>query len=162
MPLPVRRTADVGKLAILLALSLGVDRFFSVPFFVDLFFAGAILIVAENALTRIIQLSRPDEPDHDSGLPVGVHDARRAYLDDEIDEQELDRRIGRALDPDVRAIRDRYESINGVGPKTCFRLADHFGTVESIDQADADELESIDGIGPKTAADIVDHDVATE
>ena len=46
------------------------------------------------------------------------------------------------------------ESLPNVGPKGAKALLRHFGSVESILEADEDELQDVEGIGGKTAKEI--------
>jgi hypothetical protein len=121
--------------------------------------AGVVVVVSRRAGDLVA--SELEEADSEPDGPVAVRDAHEAYVDGVIDEAELESRLERALDPDVRAIRRRFEPVDDVGPETCRRLADSFGTVASIERADASELEEVDGIGPERAASIANADVET-
>lgn len=50
---------------------------------------------------------------------------------------------------------DEFEAINGVGPELAEVLADEFGSVEDLAEADPDDLEPVPGIGEKRAVDIL-------
>lgn len=151
----MNRRADVGSIAIVFSFVLATDRLVDVPFFVDLLLAGVAFTGSKAGFERLVDALEGDDPADHSDEPVGARDARAAYVAGDIDESELEDRLERAFDPNVQAIRQRYASINGVGPKTCHALADVFGTLESIEQADPNDLEQINGIGPDRAAKIV-------
>jgi len=81
-------------------------------------------------------------------------DLRSDYVDGEISIEEFERRVGLALDDDARELRDRVESINGIGPETSAAIAESFGDVDAIEDASRDDLEDVRGIGPETSAAI--------
>lgn len=85
-----------------------------------------------------------------------VEEARRAYVADEIDEQELERRLALHLDERNERIREHVEHVNGVGPSTSAAVAVEFESVDRLRRASRDELESVAGVGPKTAEAIRD------
>lgn len=155
MPLPVTRP-NVGALAVVFAIVLAFDRVVDFPFFADLLAAGVVYMVARASLEHFVDELRRDDQADRRDEPVGARDARQAYVAGEIDERELEKRLDRALDPRVREIREHFDDVEGVGRAISHDLADHFGTLESIEQADADELEQIDGIGPERSKAIVE------
>lgn len=149
------RRSNVGAVAIVVGLTLAIDAVADAPFFADLIAAGLVFTVGRAALEHAVdELDRDDQDERDDE-PIGARDARDAFVEGEIGVDELEKRLDRAFDPDVRRIVERYEQADGVGVATCERLADEYGTVESIERADVDELaDQVDGIGPKRAESI--------
>lgn len=156
------RTKRAATYGALLACSLAWYVLTDVSFAVAMIAGGVSYAAARETAHKLHDAVSRDSDDTAFDGPVGARDARVAYVSGEIDEDELERRLDLAYDPDVRAIRREYESIGGVGEKTCHKLADHFGTLDAIDQATTDDLENVHGIGEKTAADIHDHDTTHE
>jgi hypothetical protein len=150
------RRADLGSVTIVLALTLAVDRVVDVPLFVALLVAGVAFEAAKVGFERVVDALEGDQ-DERRDEPIGAREARAAYVADEIGVDELEDRLDRALDPNVRAIVERYEQADDVGRRTCEKLGDTFGTVESIEKADPNELEQVDGIGPERAAAIANN-----
>ena len=80
--------------------------------------------------------------------------ARRAYVDGEIDEQELEYRLAVAFDPDRDRVQSTVEQAHGVGPATSAALRERFETVDAIQAADRDQLADVPGVGQERAAAI--------
>ncbi|MFC7216255.1 helix-hairpin-helix domain-containing protein [Saliphagus sp. GCM10025334] len=71
-------------------------------------------------------------------------------LQNEIDTDELERRLEFDLDDRNDQIRAFVEDVNGVGPKTSKAIAREFASFEELRGADRERLESVHGVGEGT------------
>jgi DNA ligase (NAD+) len=112
--------------------------------------------VAESlsALLLVAVLGGAYAVDRLSEEPSDAERARRAYEEGRINEDELERRLDVALDPEVDRIREALEPINGVGPATSLTIAQEVDSLEALERATAEDLEEIHGVGPSTASAI--------
>lgn len=97
---------------------------------------------ASEAYERVEAYREPSDP---------VEAAKRAYVQDQIDERGLERELELALDPEVDRIRDALEPIGGIGPKTARAVAIEFDSLDEVRRADRERLEDAHGVGPSTA-----------
>jgi predicted flap endonuclease-1-like 5' DNA nuclease len=118
-------------------------------------FVGLLILGADAAvwsLSRLADRLRDLRADEDDVDPVAA--AQRAYVEGEIDEVELERRLALAVDDRAQAIRAELEAIDGVGPVTSARIARAVDSRAALRRLDREELTAIDGVGPATAADV--------
>ncbi|WP_324664183.1 helix-hairpin-helix domain-containing protein [Haloarcula sediminis] len=88
--------------------------------------------------------------------PDPVERLHELYKSDEIDEQELERRLSLEMDPRADQIREHVEQVAGVGPVTAREVALSFESVDDLRRAGVDELQSVPNVGPERAAEIAD------
>lgn len=93
-----------------------------------------------------------DAPD----LPPELVDAQERYVEGDLDEAALEREVEVLLDPRRRRIRERVESITGIGPATSRRLALAFDGLGDLRRADREDLEAVHDVGPSTAEAILE------
>lgn len=108
--------------------------------------AGVVLALALAAALADQFIDDQEESRHWS-----EDEAKRAYVEGEVGEDEFERWVRRCIDDRAHEIRDRVEGVSHVGPHRAARLADRFETVEEIREADSDELEEVHGVGPSIA-----------
>jgi len=89
--------------------------------------------------------------------PSPVEQLQQEWVDNEITDEEFERRLELALDERAVVIREAVEEIDGVGTERSALLADRFESVEAVRRASRDELTAINDIGPSTAADVQAH-----
>lgn len=73
------------------------------------------------------------------------------YAQGEISLETFEERVAIALDPEAQRCRDRLEEIDGIGPERSAQIAQEFGSIEALREADQTELTAIRGIGTSTA-----------
>ena len=103
----------------------------------------AVIVVLLVGVASVRDRLRPD--------PDPVREIRAAYARGEIDERELERRLGPAVDPRVEEIRAIVEPVPDVGLETAKAIAAHFETREAVEDATREELMDVHGIGLSTA-----------
>lgn len=106
--------------------------------------ATLALLLLVYAYLRI-QERRASEPDDD------LAEARRQYVEGEIDLREFEQRAELHLDPRADELREVVEQVNGVGPATSAAVARKFESVEQLREASPSELEHVNGVGPDRA-----------
>lgn len=149
------RRSNATGVVVVFAGALAILDVVDVPFYVALLLAAVGYSGARAGVERLRNALRVETGSDGRDEPVAAKQARREYVDGEIDEDELEARLERAFDPDVRAIREQVgDDVDGVGYVLSARLADVFGTVDAVMRADRDELEQVDGVGPAKAEKI--------
>lgn len=89
-----------------------------------------------------------------SSEPNDVEELKRMYAAGELPEDEFERRLDVALDPETEKIRAVVEPINGIGTGTGRALAREFDSLADLRAASEDELKEVPGIGDKYANQI--------
>jgi ERCC4-type nuclease len=93
--------------------------------------------------------------DHSQDGETGHDDAeaaRHAYVNGDITEAEMERRLELALDEERQELRRRTEEVSGVGPDTSAALAHEYRTVTELADAPAEEIaDRVHGVGESTA-----------
>ncbi|WP_135304126.1 helix-hairpin-helix domain-containing protein [Haloarcula amylovorans] len=85
-----------------------------------------------------------------------VEEVHQQYLDNEIDEAELEARLAVLVDDRATTIRDMTDAVDGIGEELSRDLAREFDSVADLHAADADDLQQVDGIGEKRAETLVE------
>jgi excinuclease ABC subunit C len=83
--------------------------------------------------------------------PDPMERLHQQYVEGEIGEEEMERRLEVQMDPRNEEIRETVERINGVGPVVSREIAVSFSSLEDVRRADQDELEDVPGVGPERA-----------
>ncbi|QIO25181.1 hypothetical protein G9465_22960 (plasmid) [Haloarcula sp. JP-L23] len=102
------------------------------------------MLVGLSALVFVVGRSYEvvsDWLERDDVDPSPVEEVHQAYLDGEIDEAELERRLGILVDDRATTIRDMCDDVDGIGDELSRELADEFDSVA--------DLQRVDGIGEK-------------
>lgn len=111
--------------------------------------AAAVIYVATVLVEDWREWNKPNrEPD------TYIDELRERYVSGELTIEEFETRVELTLDDDARELRTSLEAINGIGPETSAVIAQEFGTVDAIANADRDALEDVHGVGEKTAEQI--------
>jgi ERCC4-type nuclease len=77
---------------------------------------------------------------------------RRAYVDGNISEAGMERRLVLALDEDRQELRRRVEEVPGVGLDTSTALANEFRSLTELAQVDQEEIaDRVHGVGQSSA-----------
>ncbi|WP_277542933.1 helix-hairpin-helix domain-containing protein [Haloarcula laminariae] len=80
-----------------------------------------------------------------------IDDVHQRYLDGEIDENELERRLEVLVDDRAATIRDMADDVDGIGEELSRDLAREFDSVADLRGADAEDLQRVEGIGEMRA-----------
>lgn len=89
-----------------------------------------------------------------SSEPDDVETLKRMYAAGELPEDEFERRLDVALDPETEKIQAVVEPINGIAGGTARALAREFDSLADLRAASEDELKEVPGIGDKYAKQI--------
>lgn len=108
---------------------------------------GTALALVAGAVWVVFHIG--DWKGTDAEDPVSA--AQAAYVDGQIDEHQLERRLEVAVDERAQAMREELERINGVGPQTSRRLVREYRSWWALRNADREELLAIHDVGPSTA-----------
>lgn len=84
----------------------------------------------------------------DPGIREYVHGL---YLDDKIDEDEMERRLAVIEDPAADRIREATERVSGIGEQTSWDIAARFDTLDDVREADMETLTDVPNVGEKRA-----------
>lgn len=84
----------------------------------------------------------------DPGTREYVHDL---YVDGQIDEQEMERRLAVIEDPAAERIREATERVSGIGEQTSWDIAARFDTLDDVREADMETLTDVPNVGEKRA-----------
>jgi hypothetical protein len=115
-------------------------------------FATLIFIIGnayENTSGVVNRVTNWVEDDESETTPVD--EVHQLYLDDEIDEDELEERLEILIDDRARTIRDIADDEHGIGEEISRKVAREFETVGEFVAADAEDLKAIDDVGPERA-----------
>jgi len=100
--------------------------------------------VARGINRLVDRLDTDDEP-----TPIdGVH---QQYINGDIDERELERRLEVLVDDRAATIRDMADDVDGIGEELSRDLAREFDSVAELQGADAGNLQRVEGIGETRA-----------
>lgn len=86
---------------------------------------------------------------HDESETTPVDEVHQLYLEDEIDESELERRLAVLVDDRARVVRDMADEVDGIGEELSHDIAREFDSVADLKAADAEDFERVDGVGEK-------------
>jgi|GEM_PF-6376312 len=116
---------------------------------VDLLLVGPIAVgFVAGYLARDIQ-TRDDGPDEiETFLGEREAELRQRYQTTEMDYVEFGERIAVIEDPDTERIMRDATDVDGIGPKTAFRIAEWFDGYDEYRDADAESHQDVNGIGP--------------
>jgi len=98
---------------------------------------------------------------HDDPEQTAVDEVHQLYLDDEIDENELEDRLEILVDDRARTIRDLADDEHGIGEEISRKVAREFDTVGEFVAADVEDLKAIDDVGKERAQKLADIDSQT-
>lgn len=85
-----------------------------------------------------------------------IDEAKRLYSEGRIDEPELERRLGEAVDDRHEQIRLVVEDINGVGPATSKAIAREFDSLDGLRESERARLEDVYGVGDETVGAVLE------
>jgi len=109
----------------------------------------AILI---NAIGDVMQRAADWlESLQDDDSPSAVDEVHQLYLEDDIDEAELEERLEILVDDRARTIRDLAADEHGIGEEISRKVAREFDTVGEFVAVDVEDLKAIDDVGPERA-----------
>ena len=80
-----------------------------------------------------------------------IEEVHQQYLDSEIDERELERRLEVLVDDRAATICDMADDVDGIGEQLSRDLAREFDSVADLQGADTEDLQRVDGIGETRA-----------
>jgi ERCC4-type nuclease len=109
---------------------------------------GAILLAAAGV--AIYDHIQPESPD-----PTTLDGLTELHARGDISDAKYNRRRDVLLreEQDIGTYR-WFQEIDGVGPETAFRLADHFETMTDVRAADRSEFEAVHNVGDSIAGAI--------
>ncbi|RLM32632.1 hypothetical protein [Haloarcula sp. Atlit-120R] len=116
---------------------------------VDFLLVGPIVLgFVAGYLARDIQ-TRDDGPDEiEAFLTDREAELRQRYETTEMDYVEFGERIAVVEDPDTERIMRDATDVDGIGPKTAFRIAEWFDGWAAYRDADGEGHREVNGIGP--------------
>ncbi len=110
---------------------------------------AALVILFGNAYEAVAE--RFGDWWDDGSEQTAVDEVHQLYLDDEIDEDELEDRLEILVDGRARTIRDLADDEHGIGEEISRNVAREFDTVGEFVAADVEELKAIDDVGQERA-----------
>lgn|GEM_PF-3296133 len=126
----------------------------------NLWLVVALLPVLMHVYDRSVDaVDRLAEWWHDDPEQTAVDAVHQRYLDDEIDEDELEDRLEVLVDDRARTIRDLADDEHGIGEEISRKVAQEFDTVGEFVNADVEEFQVIDDVGPERAEILAEMDV---
>ncbi|EMA01827.1 hypothetical protein C437_15446 [Haloarcula vallismortis ATCC 29715] len=81
-----------------------------------------------------------------------VEQVHQAYVEGDLSEAELERRLEVLVDDRARVVRDMADDVDGIGEELSREIAREFDSVADLRAADAGDFRAVDGIGEKRAA----------
>ncbi|AJF26826.1 hypothetical protein SG26_14370 [Haloarcula sp. CBA1115] len=109
--------------------------------------AVAVLVSqVEDVIDRVTGWVTGDDPE-----PTAVDEVHQLYLNDEIDEDDLEEQLEVLVDDRARTIRDLADDEHGIGDEISCRVAREFNTVGEFVAADVENLKVIDDVGQERA-----------
>jgi hypothetical protein len=116
--------------------------------YLNTFFLGVIIVAVVAA--AVYDHFQPDPPD-----PTTLDGLNELHARGDISDAQYNRRRDVLLreEQDIGTF-SWFQEIDGVGPETAFRLADHFETMVEVRAADRSEFEAIHNVGESIAGAI--------
>jgi len=107
---------------------------------------GVLVPQVGDVIAHITSWLEVDDPES-----TAVDEVHQLYLDDEIDEDDLEERLEILVDDRARTIQDLADDEHGIGEEISRKVAREFDTVGEFVAADAADLEAIEDVGPERA-----------